>query len=253
MKYNQTSDKNGCIQVIESLTKLGFGGISDDSDLMLEITNYFNMSVREIAYELLKVDKRWRFDDQNYSDFPIASIDLLNNQRDYPIPPSSVGGEVSTFWKLNRVRVLGADGINYIQLKLADAESNEFPASITSGVPQTYRIIGKSIRLDPVPQTSAVTLAGGLEIQFQRTTSDFTVDDTTKQPGFTDAFHDIPCYKTAAKFLMPTNADLALSYDDPRPSGKGIAQGRMALMLSGYANQNDDVSNQITTRRKRFR
>lgn len=255
MIFNKTTTPwNGCIQTIEALSNLGLGGISDDAELLAQVTNYFNMSIREVEFEILRATAaKGLFDDFNYSNFPIATYDLVALQRDYPMAVAATSADASTLWKLNRVGILNPDGVTYTWIRPMRDKEEESVASLVSGFPDKYRIMGKSVRLDPVPATGSVTLTSGLKFEFARTSSDFVVGDTTKQPGFIDAFHDIPCYKTAAKFLMPTNPDLALSYDDVRPGRAGFVQGRMPLLVSAYVGLDREVSNEISTRRRPFR
>jgi hypothetical protein len=212
MQFSDTTNKDGCIQYIESLCRLGDGGITNDTTLFKQITSYFNQADKKVAMALLRVDKNWKFDDTKYTDFPIASINLVNNQRDYTLPASTSGGLASTLWKLTRVRVLDTSGL-YYEIKPADPEKEEDPDDNTySGKPREYRLIGNSIRLNPKPDTSVLTATAGLEITFQRSTVPFSTSSTTEEPGYMDSYHDLPCYDTASTYLLPIDRQLAIDY-----------------------------------------
>ncbi|MCK9371048.1 hypothetical protein M0R04_14145 [Candidatus Dojkabacteria bacterium] len=240
MVFSDTTNKNGAVQFIESLCKLGDGGITNDTTLYKQITSYFNQSCKKVATALLRVDKNWKWDDFNYTDFPIATIDLVNGQRDYTLPASTSGGNASTLWRVNRVRIMGTDGL-YYQIPMSSPLDNETQSgSAYYGTPTSYKMIGNSIRLSPIPSTSTVTLTAGLEVQFQRSGDDFTTADTTQQPGFPDAYHDLPCYDTASAYLMPLNTQLAINYST-------IFNQRLELLSEDWSNRNDDNKNQIRT------
>lgn len=241
MQFNNTTDKNGCIQFTESLCKLGDGGITNDTTLFKQITSYFNQGCKNVEMALLRVDKNWHWDDSNYTDFPIATIDLVDQQRDYTLPASTSSGNASTLWRVNRVRIKGTDGLYYKIDPLLPIEEESQAGSAYSGTPIKYRLVGNSIRLTPIPKTGSVTMTAGLEVQFQRSGIDFTTASTTAQPGFTDAYHDLPCYYTASTYLMPINTQLALQYGQ-------IFRERIELLSEDWSNRNDDNKNQIITR-----
>lgn len=205
MQYSNTTDKNGCIQFVESLCKLGDGGITSDSTLFKQITSYFNQADKKVSMSLLKVDKNWTFDDSNYTDFPIATIDLVASQRDYTLPGATSGGNTSTLWKINKVEVL--NGTEYQEIRLMVDGEDEVT---TVGTPTAYNLMGSSLRFKELPQT----LTAGLRITFQRSGIEFTTASTTQQPGYMDVYHDLPCYDVASTYLLPFDADLATRYSN---------------------------------------
>lgn len=208
MVYSDTTTKAGLIQFEEGLCKLGDAGISSDTTLIRQFTAFNNQSLKKIASTLMRVDKHWIVDDDGYTDFPIATIDLVSGQRDYTLPASTGGGDPSTFYKLIRVRVMNTAGFYQVLTPLSpDAEE-----SIASAFPAQYRLIGNSVRLSPKPLASAVTLTAGLEIQFQRAFKEFLYNDTSVQPPFMDSWHQAIAYDASATYLMPINTNLAISY-----------------------------------------
>lgn len=241
MQFSDTTNKNGIIQYTESLTKLGDGGISSDAVLFKQITNYINQAYRKVAMALLRVDKNWKWDDSNYTDFPITTITMVDQQRDYALPASTVGGNVSTLWKLSRVRIADTSGLFHQIRQLSPSEEESQAGSAYSGVPTGYRLIGNSIRLSPIPKAGSLTLTNGLEIQFQRGFDEFTSADTTQQPGFIDAYHDLLAYDAAASYLFPYDPNLALAY-------RNEFKNRLEEFQQDYSERNDDNKNQIIPR-----
>jgi hypothetical protein len=233
MVFSDTTNKNGIVQFTEALCKLGDTGISADSVLFAQITGYINQAYKKVASAILRVDRNWRWDDTNYTDFSIASITLVNNQRDYTLPASASGGNASTLYKINQVRIKDASGdLNKIELADTITETTD------TGMPTKYRLLNGSIRLEPIPITGSVTMAAGLEITFQRAMDAFTTSDTTQQPGFMDMYHELLAYDASASYLMPINPQLAITYTQ-------IFNERLKLLQSDYALRNDDVKRRL--------
>ncbi len=246
MQFSNTSLKNGVIQLAESLCKLGDGGITNDSTLFAQFTGHVNQAYKKVAAALLRVDKNWRWDDFNNTDFPIATITMITQQRDYALPAATVSGNASTLYRVNRVRAFDVAGNPYILTPLTPSQEETDDTAAASGKPMYYRMIGNSIRLSPKPLTGSVTLTNGLEIQFQRSTSDFTVSDTSKQAGFMDIYHDLLAYDAASTYLLPYNQQLASQY-------ALIFAQRLELLQEDYSNKNDDVKNRIVMRTRSSR
>jgi hypothetical protein len=234
LKFSDTTNKDGCIQYIESLCKLGDGGITNDTTLFKQITSYFNQADKKVSIALLRSDRRWKWDDSNYTDFPIATIDLVTTQRDYTLPASTSGGNASTLWRVNLVEIMDSAGVYHkIELMTDELETTD------TGAPTKYKLMGNSIRLSPIPVTGTVTLTAGLRITFQRSGVAFTTASTTEQPGYMDAYHDLPCYDTASTYLMPINTQLAITYSQ-------IFNERLKMLQADRALMNDDVKRQLT-------
>ena len=235
MQFNDTTNKSGIIQFTESLCKLGDGGITNDTTLFKQITSYINASYAKIASAILRVDKYWKWDDSNYTTFPIATIDLEAGVRDYTLPARAVSANPSTLYKINKVQVLDASGV-YQDLEVSEPGEKESP---NSGVPTRYDLIGNSIRLSDIPTASSVTLTAGLRIFFQRSFDEFTTSDTTQEPGFSNAYHHLLAYDAASMYLLPFNASLATTYIQLFNAG-------LNDLKNDYAIRNDDVVRRMT-------
>lgn len=238
MQFSDTTNKNGIVQFTESLCKLGDGGITNDTVLFKTITAYINQAYAKVAMALLRVDKNFRWDDFNYTDFAIATITLVDQQRDYTLPAAVVGGNASTLYRVNSVRIKDVSGLFYDLTPLPPNADESQEGAAYSGVPLQYRMIGNSVRLTPKPLTGAITLTNGMEIQFQRSFDEFTSADTTQQPGFMNSYHDLLALDAAAAYLLPFNADLAIQYI-------GLFNTRLELLQQDYTNKDDNTKNQI--------
>ena len=238
MKFSDTTNKNGIIQLVERLCKLGDGGITNDTTLFKQITGDINQAYKKVAMALLRVDKSWKWDDSNYTDFPIATIDIVASQRDYTLPASTSGGNASTLYRVNQVRFKVTGG-QYQKLELMNIGEEE-TASTTTGVPTKYNLVGNSIRLNIVASANSTA---GLEVTFQRSLEEFTTSDTTKQPGFMDSYHDLLAYDASSTYLLPLNTQLAVNYST-------IFSNRTRLMQDDYAKKNDDSPTRLTPNRE---
>lgn len=233
MVFSDTTNKNGIVQFSEDLCKLGDGGITNDTVLFKKFTSLLNQAYKKVSIALLRVDRRWKFDDTNYTDFSIGTITLVSGQRDYTLPASTSGGNASTLWKVNLVEIMDISGV-YQKIELMP--DGEIETTGTSGIPTKYRLLGNSIRLQDVPLTGFVTLVDGLRVTFQRSIIEYTTASTTVQPGFIDAYHDLLAYDASATYLLPINTQLAINYST-------IFDNRLKLLQKDWSNKNDDVEN----------
>lgn len=194
MKFNDTTNKNGLIQDCEFWTQLGDGTISGDTTLLAVFTSLINQMYHRVVAWILEASGEWEWDDSNYTDFPIGTTSLFDNQQDYTLPAASSTADASTLLKIIRVEVKDKDG-NYQKIKRIDeTEIHDLGLASflkTAGMPKYYREIGNSIELFPPPSSNNTTLSAGLKIYFQRTPVEFTTSDTTQQPGFVAPFHRI--------------------------------------------------------------
>lgn len=236
MVFSDTTNKNGCIQFIESLCKLGDGGITNDTTLFKQITSYFNQADKEVSMALLRADKNAKWDDFKYTDFPIASIDLEVGVRDYVIPGATSGGNVSTNWKINKIEVLQSNGTTYSKVDLMDLDEEELTTSLLS--PTKYSVLGGSIRFKELPSAN---VTNGIRFTFQRSGVPFTTSSTTEQPGYFDAYHDLPCYKTASMYLLPIDRALAGDY-------LNLFNDRLKKLQQDWAVRSDDIKRGLRVR-----
>lgn len=228
MVYSNTTDKNGIVQLCERLCKLGDGGITNDTTLFKQFTGDINQAYKKVAMAILRIDRDWKWDDSNWTDFPIATIDLVSNQRDYTLPASTSGGNAATLWQVTLVEVMDTNG-DYHELDLMEYGELE---STDTGLPTRYNLTGNSIRFKTIPVTGSVTLTAGLRVTFKRSIVEFTTASTTTQPGFIDTYHDLLAYDASSTYLMPINTQLAVNYSQ-------IFENRLRLLQSDWLNKTD--------------
>jgi hypothetical protein len=191
LQFNDTSpSKNGLIQECETQVFGNYGVISSDADLLATFTRNLNNALNMVASMIMSSDGRWQWDDNNNTDFPIATTNLVTTvgaeQQDYSFDV--------TFLKILRVEVQDADG-NWHLLKPIDKEDiyNQSLTDFlkTAGLPKYYDKIGNSLFLYPKPLGTAVTSSLGLKVYYQRPPAYFTISDTDTVPGINSLFHKL--------------------------------------------------------------
>lgn len=248
MQFSDTTGKDGIIQNIESLCLLGDGGITGNTTLMAKVTGYVNQAYHKVVSAILAVDKNWKWDDSNYTDFPRGVATLVASQQDYALPAATTSGHASTLLQVNKICVLDTNStpqeVELTRTELPESELNDrYP---DAGRPTVYKLVGNSVKMWPSPSASDVTLTAGLVVYFQRSFDEFVVGDNTQEPGFAVTFHDLLQYDASATYLLPINPDQAVKY-------LTIFEGRIQKMQDEYVNRDESVQNRIIPVRRSSR
>jgi hypothetical protein len=141
-------------------------------------TRNANFGLDRATAQIMKADRKWKWDDTNNSGLPIATTALVAGQQDYSLSVNHL--------KIVKIRIKDPNG-NLISLLPVDStELSDSQLNAPNGTPTMYSKNGNSVFFYPTPNYS---YALGLEIQFQRPASYFAITDTTKTPGFAIQFH----------------------------------------------------------------
>lgn len=199
MVFNDTSStKNGLVQECETwLFGSDYGAISGNANMLATFTRLLNNGLDEVTNIVMTADGRWQYDDSNFTDFPIATTNLVISQQDYQLSVSHI--------KILGVEIKDNNGDWYPLAQIDQQEIRRAGHAITEfmeedGRPQYYDVVGDSIKLYPAPATANVTTTAGLKVYFQREPDYFTTGDTTQKPGIPSIFHDIPALYASAKY-----------------------------------------------------
>lgn len=186
MKFSDTTTQTGLIQDCETLLGFTDGYISGNSNRLNRFTSLINAWYRKADSFIWEATGAWEFDDSNRTDLPIATTDLVDDQRDYELP--------STARKVDRVEVLDDSGdwsmaypIDKSDITTTAMEEYEE----TNGLPEYYDMVGRSILLYPKPASGDVTTTNGLKLYCSRDIVAFSSSATTREPGFDNHFHRI--------------------------------------------------------------
>lgn len=240
MNYSNTTNKDGIVQNCESLCLLGDAGITGNTTLFAKFNGYINQAYHKVVSAIIAVDKRWAWDDSNYTDHPRGTVTLVTGQKDYTLPVRATSTDASTLLRVTKIAVLDTNSTPQERVltltDLPDADLNNIYS--TNGLPTLYKLIGNSVKMWPAPSSTYVTLASGLVVYFQRSFDEFTTSDTTQQPGFPVTFHDLLQLDASATYLLPINQNLAATY-------LTLFNNRLSLLQEEYVHRSDDSPNQI--------
>jgi hypothetical protein len=177
MIFSDPTDKGGIVEEIDFLC----GTKAATYPLDHKVRNV-NRGLDKVVAIILGADGRWQWDDTNYTDYPIATTDLVSGQKNYKM--------ASDFLDITRVEWLDSNG-NWIKGTPLDQRDikvalEEFHS--TNGTPLFYDKLSDSLALYPAPNYNSTD---GLKVYYQRVVSYFSDTDTTKVPGFANQFHRI--------------------------------------------------------------
>lgn len=157
-----------------------------------------NSALDKVFSLIFRSDGRWQFDDNNQTDYPIITTNLVSGQRDYSFVTDESGNLILDIYKVMIKN--GATG-DYVELTPVD-QQGETPITMvdgndSTGVPTCYDKTGNGIFLDLIPNYNSTD---GLKVFINREGSYFTVSDTTKKPGFAGLFHEYLALRPSYQF-----------------------------------------------------
>jgi len=195
MKINDTTGEQGICQDTRFL--LGMDVNDTVSYSTNNIIRNVNSWYRKTNSKIWKTSIMWEFDDENYTDLPIATTNLVDSQQDYELP--------SAAQKVMKLEVKDSSGNFQVVLPIDKTQIRgvaltEFYEE--DGMPAYYDMIGRSIFLYPAPGDSYVTTTAGLKLYFSRDIDEFATTDTSTEPGFAEDFHRILSLGAALDYAM---------------------------------------------------
>ena len=199
MQFNDVTNKQGIVQHIDFLL-----GTTNSSYPIADKTRNANITYDDVAYMIMTADGSWQYDDDNQTDLPIGTTDLVAGQNNYNIPAVD-------FLEIVRVEVCDANG-NWHQLDPFDYNDNNGHAMTYvdpsgGGMPRYYNKVGSSLILYATPNFS---VTGGLRVYYKRNVLLFEEDDTTKEPGFNRQFHVLIAIGAAMPYCIPNGLEKKL-------------------------------------------
>lgn len=176
LKFNDETNKLGIVQGIDFEVNSNRATYS-----LADIARNVNLALNRFISVALTADSKWQFDDTNNTDAPVATADIVANQKDYTLD--------FDFLRITRVEVKDSNGVWRVIPQVDEREVHQSYGELQrdSGEPYAYDLRGKQIYFF---QPSDTNVTGGLRIFFQRAGSDFTSSDTTKSPGVPETFHE---------------------------------------------------------------
>jgi hypothetical protein len=215
MEFSNTSTKNGLVQTCEFnlFGDAGFGKISGNVSRLTIFTMLLNEAYSNYAIIALMADNSWKFDDNNFTDFPVGTTDLINGEADYTlnneqveIDQVEVMDPTGTIWQA----IPEIDERMFAEYQVSESQYNNnvaaFPRahvkrgnSIIMFPTPNYSVLADA-PVGPLPANTVVNGQGGVRVRFKRPTSYFVTADTTKKPGFNRMHHTYLTDWTSAKY-----------------------------------------------------
>lgn len=217
------------------------------ADKTLDINNALN------HYFIIanKAAGNWRpVDDTNQTDYPIIFTDLIQGQQDISFTLDQNGNQILNVYK---VRILNPNGITWTTLDQIDVDRTDdlFLNPTTTGVPQGYYMTANGIFLVNPPNYNMRLIQegkSGIEIYVSRTSTYFTVLDTTKKAGMPWVFHEYLALRPSYLFCLTSDPALAAQYGLLLHGNDG--QGGMEKDIKDYyRDRNPSFSPVITSER----
>lgn len=243
MQFNSSSTNQDLV------SHLNFLCTSDGTNYPIaDKTRNINAAYEEVIGDIINSDGTWQYDDTNYTNLPIGTGNLVNNQQTYSF--------TSEYLQIEAVEVMDLNN-RYRRLKQIDHRQlgglspDEYwgvdsSGNPTRGFPLEYDIVGDTVFLYPTPNSANVTLTAGIQIYFKRTADLFTTTDTTQEPGLPSTHHVLLTYMAAIPFCMIYRKDRVASYE------RKVAEMKKSL-LAHYAHREKDKQYRATAYIRNFR
>lgn len=147
----------------------------------------------------------WRpVDDTNQTDYPVVYADIISGQQDYSFIVDANGNQILDIYK---VRILNPNAIDWYTLGQInqDVITDADLSTVVGAIPSQYYLTANGVFLVQKPNYN-MRLANeghsGLEIHIARTSTYFTVSDTTKAPGIPNIFHEYLALRPSYFYCM---------------------------------------------------
>lgn len=233
MKFSDTSNRDGIIQLIERDT--GTQSSTSQSYPLKQKTIDVNNALGIFFLLAIKAGGRFQVDDTNQTDYPTITTALVSGQKDYVAvwDGSSTANQVLD---IRQVRIKDNNG-NWKYIDRIDKEVDDINQyeGIT-GVPTAFDVDSNGIMLYPTPNYS---LSNALELYISRTPSYFVSTDTTKEAGIPKIFHSYLYLKPSLDYCLVKGL----------PQTKGLAEqvAQMETMIQEYYSRRDRVDKKRMT------
>jgi hypothetical protein len=228
MVYNDTTNKSGLLQDFEFLIGAADGQISGDTTKKAQVTSLFNKNLHKAVTIVLDSLDGWDYDDQNHTDYPVKTANLVGGQQDYPF------GIAEKVLKIKRVEV-SYDGANWYKAEPFDinqrgSDTNNL-GDLNKNTP-LYDMQYGAIFLYPIPDAN---VTGGLKVWVTREPDEFTTSDTTQEPGLDEPFHRYISLGAAVDWALARRLD---NYSTLKAELLELEQ-RMKSFYSSKIDEND--------------
>lgn len=176
MQFSNTTSLDGIVQGIDFEVQT-----NDNTYGVKDKTRNVNRGLDRFIYLATSADNKWQFDDTNHTNAPVATADIVADQKDYTFSDE--------FLIVTRLETKDTSGNWRVLPQIDERETSTAYEELqkTSATPTSYDVRGKQIYLFPPSDTN---VTGGLRVFFQRKPSYMDSGDTVKEPGIPLQFHE---------------------------------------------------------------
>lgn len=174
MQFSNETTKQGIVQKVRFLTKT-----TEETYPIEDITREVNNALDAYWVIAMQASNMWNLDDTTYSDYAVATTDLILNQSDYAMPAGLI--DVEDVFLLNSANTW---------VRLLPIHQLEYPESLdtlTSSDPIYYEKKADGIFLYPPAQENKTN---GLKLHYRRIPNYFLITDETREPGIPAIHHE---------------------------------------------------------------
>lgn len=153
-----------------------------DTDLLRRV----NSAIELLVSKIIQYVRTFPYDDENFGNIAIGTITLQEGISKYTI--------TDRILDYLEVKVKDVSGKFHIVEPTTQRDQSGILETLEAetGLPLRYRGIGRNIFLSPAPVAASVTLSGGLQITYARTSYQITAADVTTGtlvPGIATPWH----------------------------------------------------------------
>jgi hypothetical protein len=204
MVYNDITNGNGLLQLIEHWAGFNSGDITGDANLKKLFTSLLNRRLEKYNGRLGAGSRLSTIDDLNYTDQPFSYFDIVDGQHDYQFLEDEDENAITDITSVMILTGGGYKTISKLSLDNEKAEEIMSPNSTDEGIPTGYIERNLTVFLTPIPNYDETK---GGKIFYKRGPSCFTTSDTTKEPGIPLQFHQMLAVGTAYDWVLPNKSN----------------------------------------------
>lgn len=211
IQFNDTTNLRGLVQLYEKECGYNYGDVSGNTTLLKQFTADVNNALDTYFSIAIRSAGTWELDDSNHGDYAVIYTTLTAGRRDYSFLTDASGNAVLDIYK---VLVLpSATATQYEEIYPVDENQRENLSIINEdgsvGSPLKYAKRSNAIHFDVEPN---YTVARGIKVLINRTSSYFTYTDTTEKAGYPyhhEYFYLKPAYiRARGPLQLPNKNDL---------------------------------------------
>lgn len=227
LPFSDTTNKAGIVELIDDICDSNTTTYS-----LLRKTRDINLALAYVWALIFKSGGTWQYDDNNQTDYPIITTNIVSGQRDYAFVTDEQGNLILDIYK---VMVAQPNG-TYVEITPVDVQSEKntngfYDGLNTGGTPTKYDKTANAIFLDSIPNYN---YTNGLKVYINREGSYFASSDTTKKAGFAGLFHEFLALRPSYQYCSRNN----------KPNAKAVGEEMMMMeraIVSYYGKRERDT------------